>query len=229
YFVYQSTLHVPLIIHWPAGAKRFPLDRVDEAASLLDVAPSILDAIGLPRPSAMRGRSLSSARSTEEIYSESLYARNQFGGAALRSLRVGRYKYIDAPKPELYDLSNDPGELQNLYEQQRSRAMALGERITALRSSSPLGRSSNPPSPAREFRRALDEAPSNARAHFDLGLCYFRLRQPDDAVKELQAALALEPWYTRAEELLADTYIQKKDYPQARAHLDHLLSIDPNN
>jgi Tfp pilus assembly protein PilF len=155
YFVYQSTLHVPLIIHWPVGPKRFPLDRVDEAASLLDVAPTILDAIGLPRPSAMRGRSLSSARNAEEIYSESLYARNQFGCAALRSLRVGRYKYIDAPKPELYDLSNDPGELQNLYEQQRSRAMALRERITALRSSSPLGRSSNPPSPAPETVNAL--------------------------------------------------------------------------
>jgi Tfp pilus assembly protein PilF len=155
YFVYQSTLHVPLIIHWPAGPKRSPLDRVDEAATLLDVAPTILDAIGLPRPSAMRGRSLSSARSAEEIYSESLYARNQFGCAALRSLRVGRYKYIDAPKPELYDLSSDPGELQNLYEQQRSRAMALRERITALRSSSPLGRSSNPPSPAPETVNAL--------------------------------------------------------------------------
>src|SRR5260370_22078155 len=58
YFIYQSTLHVPLIIHWPSGFKRFSHDRVDEAASLLDVAPTILDAIGLPRPGAMRGRSL---------------------------------------------------------------------------------------------------------------------------------------------------------------------------
>jgi choline-sulfatase len=317
YFVYQSTLHVPLLIHWPAGPRRFPQDRVDEAISLLDVAPTILDAIGLPRPSGMRGRSLSSARSAEEIYSESLYARNQFGCAALRSLRVGRYKYIDAPKPELYDLANDPGELQNLYEQQPSRAMALREGITALRSSSPAGGSSKPPSPtpetvnalrslgylsgstrssrlesrvdpkdrirefeqygralalaaagrlaesngllkklgdklpevvdiqislglnqqrlgqyeeaAREFRRALEQAPLNARAHFDLGLCYFRLRQPDDAIKELQAALALEPWYTRAEEILVDIYIEKKDYPQARVHLDHLLSVDSDN
>src|SRR6266705_1403936 len=55
YFIYQSTLHVPLIIHWPAGSKRTPQDRVDEAAGLLDVAPTILDVVGAPRPGEMRG------------------------------------------------------------------------------------------------------------------------------------------------------------------------------
>ncbi|HXI39526.1 MAG TPA: tetratricopeptide repeat protein, partial [Bryobacteraceae bacterium] len=147
YFIYQSTLHVPLIIHWPAGSRRLSQNRVDETASLLDVAPTILDAIGLTRPSEMRGRSLIRAGSGEEVYSESVYARNHFGCAALRSLRVGRYKYIDAPKPELYDLSSDPNELQNLYEQQRSRATVLRERIIAVRSSSPAGPSSKPPTP----------------------------------------------------------------------------------
>jgi len=53
FFIYQSTLHVPLIMHWPSGFKRSPHARVDEAASLLDVAPTILDAIGLPRPAAL--------------------------------------------------------------------------------------------------------------------------------------------------------------------------------
>lgn len=155
YFVYQSTLHVPLIIHWPAGKRRLPRDRVDEAASLLDVAPTIVDAIGLPVPSEMSGHSLIRASSTGEIYSESLYARNHFGCAALRSLRVGRYKYIDAPKPELYDLSSDPGELQNLYDRQRSTAMALRERVAAVRASSQNGRASNLQSPAPETVNAL--------------------------------------------------------------------------
>src|SRR5262249_30682981 len=132
YFIYQSTLHVPLVIRWPAGVKRRPEARVDEPASLLDVAPTILDAVGLPRPAEMRGRSLARAEGAEEIYSESLYARNHFGCAALRSLWVGRYKYIDAPKPELYDLLSDPGELQNLYAQQQRTAIALRERMAAL-------------------------------------------------------------------------------------------------
>ena len=128
---------------------------MDEPASLLDVAPTILDAIGLPQPAEMRGRSLLRGGDAEEIYSESLYARNHFGCATLRSLRVGRYKYIDAPKPELYDLQSDPGELQNLYPQQPRRAIALRERMAALRSSSQAKRADTPRTPVPEAVAAL--------------------------------------------------------------------------
>lgn len=137
YFIYQSTLHVPLIVHWPAGPRRLPRDRVDEPASLLDVAPTILDAVSLPRPAGMRGRSLLGARDSQEVYSESTYARNHFGCASLRSMRAGDYKYIDAPQPELYDLSSDPHESRNLYARQRPKADALRARIDALRTASP--------------------------------------------------------------------------------------------
>jgi arylsulfatase A-like enzyme/Tfp pilus assembly protein PilF len=150
FFIYQSTLQVPLIIHWPAEHWRFPQDRVDQPAGLLDVAPTILDAIGVPRPSEMRGRSLMGVRVAEEIYSESTYARNHFGCASLRSLRVGDYKYIEAPKREFYDLSSDPNELRNLYDQQRARATALSVRLDSVRASAPAGRSGNPPSPTPE-------------------------------------------------------------------------------
>ncbi len=310
YFIYQSTLHVPLIIHWPAGPRRLARDRVDEPASLLDVAPTILDAIGLPRPRGMQGHSLMEAGGEQEIYSESLYARNHFGCATLRSLRVGRYKYIDVPKPELYDLVSDPNEQRNLYEQQQPRATALRERMMAVRSKAPAGRSSKPPLPSREtvdalrslgylsgpgsssrpesrvdpkdriadfeaylsalalppagrpadsgglleklrdklpevvdirislglhqqrlgeFKRATEQSPRNPQAHFELAFSYFHLQQPKDAIRELKATLALEPWYTRADELLAEILIQEKDFAQARAHLNHLLTVDAGN
>jgi choline-sulfatase len=132
YFVYQSTLHVPLLFHWPAGSKRISQGRIAEPASLLDVAPTILDALGLSRSKEMRGQSLIGRKNVEEIYSESYYARNHFGCAALRTLRLDRYKYIDAPNPELYDLSNDPGESQNLYAAQPSVAIDLRKRMSAL-------------------------------------------------------------------------------------------------
>jgi choline-sulfatase len=314
YFVYESTLRVPLIFHWPEGSKRVSPDRIAEPASLLDVAPTILDALGLPRSREMRGRSLIAAKSASETYSESLYARNHFGCAALRTLRAGRYKYIDAPNPELYDLSSDPGESHNLYTAQQSLAIQMRRRIMELLAGAPAAKA-RPPAPdsvnalrslgylsgstkssrmeshidpkdrvgdfesyghalalastgrladsnsllqklseklpdvvdirislglnhqrlghyavaAQEFKRAVAQDPRNAQAHFDLALCYFRLRQPDEAIKELQAALALEPWYTRAEELLVDIYLQKKDYAQARERLQHLLSVDPRN
>jgi Tfp pilus assembly protein PilF len=317
YFIYQSTLRVPLIIHWPSGDRRIKQERLDEPASLLDIAPTVLDAIHLPRPSQMQGHSLIESGGAEEIYSESLYARNHFGCAVLHTVRVGRYKYIDAPQPELYDLSSDPGELRNIYVQQRTKATALGERLIALRSRFPAGRSAvaQTPTPetvnalrslgylsgstssnrlesridpkdriadfeqfgqadalasagkiaesnrileelrqrlpeimdirlslglnwqqvgqfaraADEFRSVLARDPLNARAHFDLAICFFRLHQPDDAVRELKAVLAIEPWYTRAEELLATIYLQKRDYQTARVSLEHILSIDPDN
>lgn len=155
YFLYQSTVHVPLLIHWPSAFTRFPHERVDQAASLLDVAPTILDAIDLPRPAEMRGRTLIAAGGAGEVYSESLYARNHFGCAAIRSLRAGQYKYIEAPKPELYDLSTDPNELRNLFEQQRSKATSMGEQIAALRAASPSGNSTKPPSPKPDAVDAL--------------------------------------------------------------------------
>jgi arylsulfatase A-like enzyme/Tfp pilus assembly protein PilF len=154
YFIYQSTLHVPLIIHWPSGLKRISQERVDDPASLLDVAPTILDAIGVARPSEMRGRSLLSGGSNEEVYSESVYARNHFDCAGLRSLRLGGFKYIDAPKPELYDLSSDPNEQQNLYDQQRTKAAALRERMIAVRGTRQAS-AAKPPSPAPETVDAL--------------------------------------------------------------------------
>ena len=79
-----------------------------------------------------------------------------------------------------------------------------------------------------EFQKALERAPLNSQAHFDLALSQFHLHRLDDAPRGIKA-LALEPWYTRAEELLADIYLEKKDYTQARSRLDHLLSIDPDS
>jgi choline-sulfatase len=142
YFVYQSTLRVPLIIHWPSQSLSFAT-RVDEPVSLLDVAPTLLQIEGLARPAEFQGRSLLSltARATppakssepEEIYSESLYPHAHFGTSALRTLSVGHYKYIQAPRPEFYDLVQDPKEERDLYESQKSTALAFRNRLQLLR------------------------------------------------------------------------------------------------
>ncbi len=146
YFVYESTLRVPLIFHWPAGSKRVPRDRIAEPASLLDLAPTILDALALARPAEMTGHSLFMGNGAGETYSESLYARNHFGCAALRALRVGRYKYIDAPNPELYDLSADPGETRNLYAARQSQAAGLRRQMLGLLAAAPAAKA-RPPLP----------------------------------------------------------------------------------
>jgi choline-sulfatase len=172
YFVYESTLRVPLIFHWPAASKPISQDRIAEPASLLDAAPTILDALGLARSKEMRGQSLITRRSPEEIYSESHYAHDHFGCAALRTLRVGPYKYIDAPNPELYDVSTDPRESKNLYAARQSTANELRKRMMSLMAHATTARA---PSPAPEAVSALQSlgylsgstASSRVESHID--------------------------------------------------------------
>ena len=97
--------------------------------------PTVLDVFGLPSP-AIDGVSLlglmRGGREQElEAYSESEYPR-RLGWSPLRSLRDGRFKLIDAPRPELYDLERDPFETRNVYHERRQTADALMRRLETL-------------------------------------------------------------------------------------------------
>ncbi len=133
YFVYQSTLRVPLIIHWPKGPMPFPTS-VSEPAGLIDVAPTILQFLGIGQPREFQGQSLmglfkNPGNNDRAVFSESLYAHDHFGAGALRSLRIGGWKFIAAPKPEIYDLKRDPSETTNLFATHSSVAGAFHEKL----------------------------------------------------------------------------------------------------
>ena len=133
FFIYQSTLRVPVIIHWPDGSAPRP-QRVDTPVSLLDLSPTILDAVRIPLPHAMEGKSMLAASALpNDVFSESQYPARHFGASALSSLRRGRYKYIEAPRPEFYDLAKDPGESMNLYADRSALALAYHEKLEQLR------------------------------------------------------------------------------------------------
>jgi arylsulfatase A-like enzyme/Tfp pilus assembly protein PilF len=115
-FLYDETIHVPLLIKLPAQR---PGQRVDSNVALVDVAPSILDALRLPVPDAMQGKSLVSSinggnPAPRAIYSESGYGHLSFDWSVLRSWRTGNYLFVDAPERELYDQKADPGAKKNL-------------------------------------------------------------------------------------------------------------------
>ena len=131
YFIYESTMHVPLIIHWPAGAQQYPA-RVTEAGGLIDVAPTILDYLQIAAPPSFQGMSLLSSHSARTVYGESVYPQEVFGWAALRSLQTGNYKYIDSPRAELYDLSKDAGERVNILPAHSDEARAMKARLDDL-------------------------------------------------------------------------------------------------
>jgi len=131
YFVYESTMHVPLIIHWPAGGPQYP-DRIARPGGLIDVAPTVLDFLHLPAPPTFVGSSLLPGHSVQPVYGESMYPHETFGWATLRALRAGQFKYIQAPKPELYDLTKDPGEHTNLLRAHPREANSMNARIGEL-------------------------------------------------------------------------------------------------
>lgn len=144
FFVYQSTLAVPLILRGPGIA---PGGRLGVTARSIDLVPTVLDLLAVAVPARMKpsGRSLAPALraqaspAEEPTYAESLLPLLHFGWSDLRALRDGRWKYIQAPRPELYDLQDDPGEMRNLAAEQPARAealrAALGGKLAAERSS----------------------------------------------------------------------------------------------
>ncbi len=130
FFVYQTTLRVPFLVRAPGIP---PGRRLERTVRLVDVFPTVLELAGLaaPRELVLSGRSLAAAlRGAPEpdeplTYAETLVPLLQFGWSDLRGIRQGRFKYIQAPRPELYDLREDPGERRNLAGEQAPRADAL--------------------------------------------------------------------------------------------------------
>ena len=117
-FLYESTLHVPLLLRCPG---RIPKGRVvEQRVRTIDLLPTILDYLGRPAAPLAQGRTLRPLMQRKEIrddrpaFAETDMPADAFGLASLRSLSTDEWKYIDSPDPELYNLAQDPGEGKNL-------------------------------------------------------------------------------------------------------------------
>ena len=131
-FVYDSVIRVPLIIRAPG----FSPGRIGQLVRLTDIMPTVLNMLGLPAQQTdgvslvdlMNGR----RRHLDlDGYFESMYPQ-RFGWSPLRALSDGRFKVIEAPRPELYDLDRDPFEEHNLYDERRDLASALHSKLRAV-------------------------------------------------------------------------------------------------
>ena len=130
----RCDLKVPLIIRAPGFAPR----AVGEQVRSIDLAPTIQALARLSPESGLDGESLvplmqgRSRRNVPSSYTETWYAKLHFAWSELQSLRVGEWKYIAAPKPELYDLRVDAGELKNAVAQKAALGGRLAEEMSAL-------------------------------------------------------------------------------------------------
>ena len=162
-FVYQSVLRVPLIVRAPGVTPR----RIRSVVRLVDVLPTVLDLLDVSRPSgpggprgdgvSLRGMMVGREPLVDlEAYAESMYPR-RFGCSPVRALHDGRYKFVDAPRRELYDLATDPFEERNVYAERRPLSDALGRRLHSYDATTPhiAPQASEPPEPLRQRLAAL--------------------------------------------------------------------------
>jgi tetratricopeptide (TPR) repeat protein len=134
--LYDSTLHVPLVMQGPgvpAGT------RVKSQVRHVDIVPTVLDLLGRPRSPDLDGVSVTALfahdRSPADApvsYAESRFGELHFGWSAIRSARDGVWKYIDAPRPELYQLPDDPGERTNRQNDRAAAAAGLSRAINDI-------------------------------------------------------------------------------------------------
>ena len=256
YFIYDYVMHVPFLVAAPFDALRGK--RVPAQVRTADVFPTILELVGAAPSAKVQGRSLvglmfdPGRKDDVPAYGEAMASNIQFGWSALHALRTPRYKYIDAPRAELYDLVRDVREQENVLAESPEvarRMKAELDRIMAETSrDAPAPQAADLDKETMERLSALGYvgAPvSSRKATGESG----PLADPKDklqvfmavtragelildekyaeAVTPLEAALREEPAIPQALLLLSTCYVELGRPADAKAELDILLKADP--
>ena len=204
-FVYREAIHVPLLLKLPGGARAG--EAVDDPVGLIDLFPTVAELIGITAPQ-VTGRSLLGPRDPQRrVYAESFYPRIHLGWSELRSLIDGRFQYIEAPRPELFDIVRDPGEKTNVLSEERRVYAAMRDELQRYES-------------AIETPAKID--PEEAKKLAALGYLSSTpaatagpLPDPKDRIGEIAAM-------GRASELL-----RARRYPEAAAAFRAIIEVNP--
>jgi arylsulfatase A-like enzyme/Flp pilus assembly protein TadD len=206
-FVYESAIRVPLILWRPDVVKAGVVVR--HPVRVTDVAPTLLELVGAPGLPTPDGRSLRpmiegrAGAAVPPIYAETLMPQLNMNWAPLRALRDERWKYIEAPRPELYDLAADPAENRNVHDERPQTVRGLRQALEQI-----TGGAAGALAAGTMDRETLDklaslgyvgagaEAPpaSAGSAHpdpKDMVASYNRLRRANTAIRERRFAEAL--------------------------------------
>ena len=142
-FIYATTQRVPFIVRLPSsgpfGGAAWRGKKVDGLVNLVDLMPTAWNALGLPQTAlpAMTGQSLlplvqGAARPREWVYHETLVPSLEYGASDLRGLETADWKYIRAPREELYHLRKDPHELKNLAEKEKAQVRTMQAQLAEV-------------------------------------------------------------------------------------------------
>jgi arylsulfatase A-like enzyme len=218
-FLYDSTTHVPLIIKLPRQRNSGKI--IEAQVRTLDILPTALDVAGVAAPDALDGKSLtpsfSGDTSDRVVIGETDYPL-RFGWGPLRSVRSEGMKFIEAPRPELYDLHADPRELENKYRPE-------GASVEKLKSLLPVKDSDN---------RAAQSLPDPKDKIEEQNLLHQAMIASDDnrtsdARAALEKALELDPKSPTALRQLGELEFQAGEYAKAAGHLKRAREVRPDD
>jgi arylsulfatase A-like enzyme/Flp pilus assembly protein TadD len=268
-FLYDETIQVPLVIKLSGGgATRHAEKRIDDKVELVDVMPTLLHAAGVAVPAEVQGQSLlglmtaapAAQTSTETsaatwrdrpAYAETDYPRTAFGWSALRSLRTGKYLYVQSPRQELYDEAVDAKAEHNLASVSTAVADTLKARLDSIRQETSNNREAPLASVdpmAQEKLAALGyvsggnnrstaaaEAGADPKDKIEISNLNHHanaLRQsghPAEAIPLLQQVLAKEPNMPNTYGELGESFLDLKEYQEALPVLRKARELDPES
>ena len=248
-FLYDSTTHVPMIVKLPAQAEAGKV--VDAQVRTTDLLPTALDLLRISAPATLNGESLKalftgSASTSRTAYGETDYPL-RFGWAPLRSVRENGLKFIQAPKPELYDLHADPEELTNTYDARNPNVKKMESLLAALREKSPAKSEVDSSTQNSDKLKALGytsapgAADQNASALPDpkdkieqQNLLHTAMIASDDnrvadARTALEKVLQLDPKQATALRQLGELELKAGDFAKAAEHLKAAREARPDD
>src|SRR5438874_2658711 len=255
FFIYNATLHVPLILHLAGGVHA---RTVANLLNLADLMPTVLAALNIQRPAHVQGQSLLPIISPKKednarsLYAETFLPRLHFNWSELRGVETENYHFINAPKPELYDLRKDPGETHNLFaekkavtEEMRVRLAKLIQQYTAgqelaektgldpvlmerLKSLGYAGFSGGSNSGANIH--ALPDPKDRIQTYelFSDAMADSQHGQYAESIEKLNAALKTDPDSVPGHYLQGLNYYRTREFPKSVAELERVLQLSPN-
>jgi arylsulfatase A-like enzyme/Flp pilus assembly protein TadD len=235
-FLYDSTLHVPLILKTPlktTGAAHHGT-VIDAQVRTTDMLPTILSATGVAAPAELNGESLfplideeqtnAQASSNRALFGETDYPL-RWGWAPLRAMRTENTKLIEAPRPELDDLQADPKELKNLYAPAAAKTQRMQAEMAKWKSKLPP--QSNSAKPGETLPDPKDKIEVQNLLHN--AMLAGDDNRSSDARQFLEKALQLDPSSPTALRQLGELELAAGDFAKAAVHLKRACELRPED
>lgn len=226
-FLYDSTLHVPLILKMAGAAQRGTV--VDAQVRTTDILPTVLSLTNTAAPAELNGESLIPLiKGQAESRHRALLGETDYplrwGWAPLRALRGDNMKLIEAPRPEFYNLKSDPSELKNLYSPDSPQVQNLRAEMAKWKSRPPEAASG---SPAATLPDPKDKVEVQNLLH--RAMLASDDNRANDARGYLEKALALDPTSPTALRQLGELELASGDFSKAAAHLKRAREVRPDD